>query len=96
MTRQEFKDALEERIQAMYATIDQYIKDDIVEASAWARRTLTNHEGAGHDIYVSAGGDDMVVCSFAKPEWSGDHCGRPMDHGAEAIVIAVCEYLCGG
>lgn len=38
---------------------------------------------------------NRVVCSFAKPEWSGDHSGRGMDHGAEAIVMAVCEYIAG-
>jgi hypothetical protein len=36
-----------------------------------------------------------VCCSFAKPSWKGDHCGRGMEHGAQAMVMAVCEYLNG-
>lgn len=88
--------AIEARIQAAYQAVPEEIRDDICQASAWARKALTDHEGAGHDIYVtSAGSNGLVVCSFAKPSWAGDHCGRGMEHGAEAIVMAVCEYLNG-
>ena len=86
---------LEARIQAAYAAVPEYIRDDICEATKWARETLTNLEGAGHQIYVTAAGDGLVCCSFAKVEWAGDHCGRGMEQGAEAIVIAVCEYING-
>lgn len=82
----------------MWDSIDDYIKDDILEAITWATTTLTNHEGSGHAFYVHAAGSKhpgMVVCSFAKPSWGGDHCSKPMEHGAEAIVMAVCEYLNG-
>jgi hypothetical protein len=88
-------DALEARVKAAYDAVPDYIRDDIVKAAKWARKTLTEHEGSGHQIYVTGTNDGMVVCSFAKPEWSGDHCGDPMEHGAEAIVRAVCEYLNG-
>ena len=84
---------MEARVQAAYAAVPEHIRDDIYEASKWARETLTRFEGAGHQIYVSAAGDRMVCCSFAKVEWAGDHCGRGMEHGAEAIVMAVCEYI---
>jgi hypothetical protein len=87
--------SIESRIQTMYDGIPEHIKEDICEATVWARETLTNYEGAGHCIYVTAKSNGLVVCSFAKPEWPGDHCGRGMEHGAEAIVMAVCEYLCG-
>lgn len=87
----------EKRIQEMYEAVPEWVRDDIAEASKWARDTLRDHEGAGHCFYIT--GDrslpGAVVCSFAKPQWSGDHCGRPMEHGAEAMVMAVCEYLSG-
>lgn len=87
--------ALEARVQAAYAAVPEHIRDDICEATKWARETLTNLEGAGHEFYVTAGSDGLVRCSFAKSEWAGDHCGRGMEHGAEAIVMAVCEYMSG-
>ena len=86
--------ALEEKIQAAYNAVPEHIREDICEASRWARETLTNLEGAGHSIYVHAHGA-WTRCSFAKVEWSGDHLGRGMEHGAQAIVMAVCEYLNG-
>jgi hypothetical protein len=81
----------------MYEAVPDYIKDDIGEAITWAKKTLTDHEGSGHQFYVhgSHKNPGLVVCSFAKPQWSGDHCSREMEHGAEAIVMAVCEYLNG-
>ena len=85
----------EDRIQAMYARTPEFAKENIGEAYAWATKTLTEREGAGHSVYVTAHGEGMVSCSFAKPEWAGDHSGRGMEHAAEAIVMAVCEYLCG-
>lgn len=88
--------AQEARIQAAYSAVPEEIRDDIGEATKWARETLTNLEGSGHQIYVSASSEEgLVMCSFAKPSWAGDHSGRGMEHGAEAIVMAVCEYLNG-
>lgn len=89
------KELLEQRIQKRYASISDDIKDDIELAARWAKEVLRDHEGSGHLLFVSASGANRVCCSFAKPEWPGDHCGRGMDHGAEAIVMAVCEYLEG-
>jgi hypothetical protein len=95
-TRAEFKAAQKAAVTAMYDGIHASTKEDICEASAWARETLTNHEGTGHLIEVTSHHAlKLVVCSFAKTEWSGDHCGSPMETGSEAIVMAVCEYLCG-
>ncbi len=85
---------LEQKIMDMYNSVPEYTKEDIGEAYKWAKHTLTQHEGAGHDIRVY-GAYNLVECSFAKPSWAGDHCGRGMEHGAEAIVMAVCEYMCG-
>ncbi len=80
--------------QAAYDAVPEDIREDIVEAANWAKKTLTDHEGRGHQIFVTASGE-CVVCSFAKPSWPGDHCGPPMEHGAQAIVMAVCSYLNG-
>lgn len=87
--------ALENQIQAKYAEVPEYVREDICEATKWAIETLTDMEGSGHEIFVTACGDGFVCCSFAKPEWAGDHCGRGMEHGAQAIVMSVCEYVCG-
>lgn len=89
-------EALTRRIREAYMAVPEHIREDIELASIWARQKLTRHEGAGHQIFVTGTKDGMVVCSFAKPEWPGDHCGEPMEHGAQAIVLAVCEYLSGG
>jgi len=88
---------LETRIQEMFANIHEEIREDITLAAVWARDTLAEREGRGHIIQVSDAYqmEGFVVCSFAKPEWSGDHCGAPMPDGSQAIVRAVCEYLCG-
>lgn len=91
---------LENRIQAKYNSVDRYIKEDVGEAIKWAKETLTKHEGDGHSFYISSrqfkdSGHWGVCCSFAKPEWGGDHCSRAMQEGSEAVVMAVCEYLCG-
>lgn len=95
MNKDEFKQFQEERILAAYDKVPEHTKEDIEAAIKWAKKTLTNLEGKGHLFYVIANGDRTISCSFAKPEWPGDHCGRGMEHGAEAIVMAVCEYING-
>ncbi len=87
--------AMEAQIQARYAAVPEYIREDIGQAVRWARAQLTILEGVGHEIYITATGDGLVCCSFAKADWPGDHCGRGMEHGAQAVVMAVCEYMCG-
>jgi hypothetical protein len=88
--------ALEAKIVAMVEGLDEEIRTDLVEAVNWARETLTNHEGRGHFIVLAADSEPgMLHCSFAKPSWSADHCGEPREEAPEAIVRAVCEYLCG-
>jgi hypothetical protein len=82
---------LEERIQAFYDEVPDHIKDDISEAIPWAKETLP--DGSDFMFCISAGPVGKVVCTFARPSWSDDFCGRPMNHGADAIVIAVCEYV---
>lgn len=95
MNREEFKKIQEDRILAAYNAVSEYTREDLLEAITWATKTLTDLEGSGHQIYVTANKDGTVSCSFAKVEWAGDHCGRGMDHAAQAIVMAVCEYLNG-
>ena len=81
----------------MYAEIPDWIKGDIGHAYVWAKSRLISMEGGGHHIVVT--GSRRVIgaveCSFAKSSWSSDYSGSPMDEAAEAIVMAVCEYLNG-
>jgi len=95
--RTDAKAKQEERVQARYEAVNIYTRDDVLEALLWAREILTQKEGAGHEFNVCShcGDCHQVVCSFAKPEWGGDHGGRPMDTGSEAVVMAVCEYMEG-
>ena len=87
---------LEDRIQASYAAVPERTREDLYEALQWARETLTGMEGEGHEFHITSDGKNgMVCCSFYKPEWPGDHCGRGMESGSEAIVMAVCEYIEG-
>jgi hypothetical protein len=89
-------DSIEARIKTMYDAVDDDIKENLVDAAIWARKTLTDHEGKGHILEITdASSRGFVVCSFMKPEWAGDHCGQPMETGSQAIVRAVCEYMCG-
>jgi hypothetical protein len=82
--------------QAAYDAVSDDIKSDIVDAANWARNTLTNLEGSGHHIVVTGEkSTGLVVCSFAKASWAGDHSGPAMEEGAEAIVMAVCSYMNG-
>lgn len=81
---------------AMYEAVPEEVRENIGLAHAWALDTLMRHEGAGHLISVTGSREGGVICSFAKPEWSGDHSGSAMYEAAEAIVMSVCEYLCGG
>lgn len=95
-TMAEVKRLREERIQKRYTELSSFTKDYIEEAIQWAITTLTEEEGSGHYFIVTAHRDgELVECSFAKPEWGGDHVGRGMEHAAEAIVMAVCEYMEG-
>ncbi len=83
-----------DKAERAYAEVPDHVKEDIEDAIKWAKATLTSLEGDGHQIYVT-GNVTGVVCSFAKVGWPGDHCGRTMDHAAEAIVMSVCEYMNG-
>jgi hypothetical protein len=86
-----------ERAQIMFNELPEHLRTDLVEAAIWARDTLRDKEGAGHHFELSPDGVNggTMSCSFAKPEWPGDHSGAYMPTAAEAITIAVCEYLCG-
>ena len=84
-----------ERAKHAYEQLPRRLKEDFIEAGIWARDTLTKHEGSGHQFEISAGVDGSFSCSFAKPAWSGDHSGDYMRTVAEAICIAVCEYMNG-
>lgn len=81
---------------AMFQALPEYIREcDLGTAMDWARKTLTNHEGSGHDFYLHSDEPGLFCCSFAKPEWAGDHCGDQYQDAGQAIVMAVCEYLSG-
>jgi hypothetical protein len=85
----------ETAILEMYNSVPEYIREDIVEAGIWAKEFMLRKEGEGHEFFVTANKDGTVCCSFAKPEWAADHSSRGMEHGAQAIVMAVCEYVNG-
>ena len=71
------------------------IKSNVYRAYRWAKKTLTYAEGHGHHIVLSRkyNNHKLICCSFAKPEWPGDHSGSYQETAAMAIVISVIEYL---
>lgn len=71
------------------------VDEDLQTVLDWAKKTLADQEGTGHIFHLMATRDGLMYCSFCKPEWSGDHCGGPMEGAGEAIAMAVCEYLNG-
>ena len=82
--------------QTMYDHVPDYIKEDIIQALEWADYFLADLEGSGHEFFITAEPRGQgVCCSFAKPSWGADHTSRPMEHGAQAVVMAVCEYTSG-
>lgn len=83
-----------QQLQETYSLVPDFVREDIVEACIWARKVLTEFEGSGHEFHLTYQ-NDSFYCSFAKPEWSGDHCGTGMSSATEAIIMSVCEYLCG-
>lgn len=81
------------KAQEAFSATPDYVRDDLEEALEWAKRTLSNHEGGGHNFSLIYEGGFM--CCFCKPQWNADHCSQPMETAPEAIVMAVCEYLNG-
>ncbi len=80
----------------MYKKVPDSAKlGDLFDALSWARDTLRDKEGLGHQFHIHATINEMFQCSFAKPEWGGDHCSDEYPEAEEAIIMAVCEYLCG-
>ena len=89
----EFKQASMKRVREQ---IPQYKEEceSVFKALRWAKLTLMHMEGSGHDIHLHRE-EKGYYCSFAKPSWSGDHCGDYYKTGAEAVVGAVLEYQFG-
>jgi len=85
----------EKKALEMYDSIPTYIKEDTYEALLWAIDYMTNMEGEDHSFHIYGNEDATVSCSLSKPRWVADHCSKGMDTGAEAIVMAVCEYVNG-
>lgn len=82
------------KAEAMYAAVDEHIREDLGAALDWARKTLTDHEGGGHEFQVHPDrGDALCNCTFSKPAWAGEHSGSCMGLASEAVVMAVCEYF---
>lgn len=81
----------------LIADVPEWIRHDLVEAANWAQEELTNLDGAGHHIVVTACQQHpgFVRCSFSKSSWASDFSGKPGEDAAEAIVLAVCEYKRG-
>jgi len=93
--KDEKMDSRYKQAKEMYDGLPTHIKEDVVDAGLWARDTLMREEGEGHIINVTANDKRECSCSFAKPEWGGDHSGPYMELASEAIVMAVCTYLNG-
>lgn len=84
------------RAQAQYDAVPEDIREDLFGAITWARETLRDHEGSGHNFEISYDERKQgFVASFSKPQWNADHASQPMNTAQNAIVMAVCEYLCG-
>jgi hypothetical protein len=79
----------------MYNSLPQHIKEDTYEALLWAMEYMMQEEGEGHSFQIYGNMDATVSCSLSKPQWTADHCSKGMETGAEAIVMAVCEYVNG-
>lgn len=86
--------SVQEKTLKMYFEVDQYTREDLFEACKWAKKTLTDLEGPGHEMNVTGrASDNCVSCSFAKASWGGDHSGPYMDTASEAVVMSVCGYI---
>jgi hypothetical protein len=87
-----------ERHAAQYAEVARaveqvppHITSNVLVAWRWAKDRLMRREGDGHCFHLHRKRSG-ISCSFAKPEWAGDHAGEVMPTGALAIVQAVLEY----
>lgn len=82
-----------------YNKVDTLIKEDIIKAIAWAREQFDNNEGAlknkEYIMDIISGFDDMMICLIYTEDDSFLHYGQRRDSGAQAIVLAVCEYKLG-
>ena len=83
-----------DKARADFDAVPHEIRGNVFLAQRWAVKTLTNQEGSGHCFYLHRE-DDGIQVSFAKPSWGGDHVSQSMPTGAQAFVMAVCEYLRG-
>jgi len=85
----------EPAIQTMYENLPDNVKEPILDSLNWTTDYLMRLEGEGHEFFLHANKDQTFCCSFAKPEWGGDHSSRNMPEAPEAVVMAVCEYVNG-
>lgn len=84
---------------AEYQKVDKEIKKDLIKALAYADEKINSVEGAlkgkEYIINIITGFDNMMVCLIYTEDDSFTHYGRRQDDGAEAIVLAACEYAHG-
>ncbi len=69
------------------------IKGDLESALEWAKEKLKRKERGEYSFSLLY--EDGFKCCFSQPRWPSDHCSAAMPEAAEAIVMAVCEYLNG-
>lgn len=86
--------AQERAVVAALEAVPLEVRGHVRKALRWARERLMRREGAGHG-FALVRDRRGIVCAFAKPQWSGDHCGTPQRTGAEAVVRSVLEYEAG-
>lgn len=94
LTDKQRRPSVYEAAQTAFEQTPDYAKDDLLMALEWAKNTLMNHEGSGHNFSLIIESGEFCCC-FCKPQWNADHCSQPMPTAPEAIVMAVCEYLNG-
>ncbi len=69
------------------------VKGDLESALDWAKETLKTINNGEYSFSILY--EDGFKCCFSQPSWSSDHCSDAMPDAAEAIVMAVCEFMNG-
>lgn len=82
-----------------YNQIDMVIKKDVLKAIKWAQEKIDSIEGPlkgkEYILNIITGFDDMQVCLIYTEDNTFTHYGQRSDDGAQAIVLAICEYMLG-
>lgn len=82
-----------------YSKIDIKIKNDLLQAIHYAKEQINLLDGPLKDktyiVNIISGGDGMMMALIYTEDDSFVHYGQRRDDGAQAIVLATCEYMLG-